>query len=159
VWENETARALMGDYVGRPFVDAVAPESRRVAEEQNHKKKLTGRSTQYEINLLDRAGRRVPAEINTVALQNGSSFVGVFGLITPPGELAPKPPPGLEPRLTARHHDVLRLLGHGASTEQIAEELGISVETARNYIRQLLKRLGQSSRVAAVAHARRHGLL
>ena len=82
-----------------------------------------------------------------------------FGLITPPGKLATKPPPNLEPRLTPRQHDVLRLLGHGASTAQIAKELGITVETTRNYIRQLLRRLGQSSRVAAVAYARRHGLL
>jgi PAS domain S-box-containing protein len=159
LWVNGAMRRLLGDLEGQTIFERVAPESRRRAEEQFTAKKLTGRPTQYEISLLDRRGRRVPAEINSVPLRNGSAFVGVFGLATPPGDLAPMPPPALEPRLTPRQHDVLRLLGHGASTAQIAEALGIREETARNHIRALLRRLRQSSRVAAIAHARRHGLL
>jgi PAS domain S-box-containing protein len=159
VWENDRLRSLVGDVVGRSVFDVVAPESRRKAEEQYALKRLAGRATHYEISLLDRTGGRVPVEINSVPLTNGCCFVGVFGVVAPRGDLVAKPPPAREPHLTPRQHEVLQLLGRGASTAQIAEELGIKRETARNHIRGLLKRLRQSSRVAAVAHARQHGLL
>jgi DNA-binding CsgD family transcriptional regulator len=159
VWANEQIEALLGPITGRNALDFVAPESRQRAREQAVAKVLTGKPSHYEISLLDRKGRRIPVEISSVALRHGASFVGVFGLVSPPGDFEPKAPPALEPRLTPRQHDVLRLLGHGASTAQIAKTLGIREETARNHIRALLKRLRQPSRVAAVAHARRHGLL
>lgn len=159
LWENDRLRDLVGDVVGRSAFDIVAPESRRKAEEQHAVKRFTGKATNYEISLLDRSGRRVPVEINSVPLRNRCCFVGVFGVVTPRGDLAAKPPPAREPRLTPRQHEVLQLLGQGASTAQIAEQLGIRRETARNHIRGLLKRLRQNSRVAAVAHARQHGLL
>jgi DNA-binding NarL/FixJ family response regulator len=50
---------------------------------------------------------------------------------------------------------VLRLLEHGRSTEQIARELHISIETVRNHIRHLLRALGAHSRLEAVAIGRR----
>jgi DNA-binding NarL/FixJ family response regulator len=54
---------------------------------------------------------------------------------------------------------VLALLAEGASTPQIASALGLAEETVRNHVRQLLRRLGVHSRLAAVAYARRNGLL
>jgi DNA-binding CsgD family transcriptional regulator len=159
LWANDQMRRLFGGPLPESAFDVVAPESRQLALEQQAVKRFTGKATHFEATLLDAHNRRIPVEINSVALRDGLSFVGVFGLVTPPGELEPKPVPLREPRLTPRQHDVLRLLGHGASTEQIAETLGISTETARNHIRGLLKRLNQSSRVAAVAYARQHGLI
>jgi len=151
--------ALVGDVRGRNSLEVVAPESRRKVEEQIAAKRLSGKPTHYEISMLDRNGRRVPVEVSSVPLVSGHTFVGVFGVLTPPGDLTPKPRPGREPRLTPRQHEVLLLLGQGASTEQIAETLGLRPETVRNHVRGLLKRLRQSSRVAAVAYARHHGLL
>jgi PAS domain S-box-containing protein len=160
MWANDKIEAVIGPARGRPVLDVVAPESRRLAEEKIAAKRLSNKPTHFEISLLDRNGRRVPVEVNSVPLRNSRcTFVGIFGIVTAPGELAPKPPPAREPRLTPRQHDVLRLLGRGASTAQIAETLGISRETARNHVRGLLMRLGQSSRVAAVAYAHQHGLL
>lgn len=159
LWENDRLRMIVGDIEGHSVFDVVAPESRQKAEEQHVVKRLTGKATHYEISILDRNGRRIPVEINSVPLRNDCCFVGVFGVVAAPGELEPKPPPMHEPHLTPRQHDVLRLLGHGASTAQIAETLGITKETTRNHMRGLLKRLGQNSRVAAVAYARQHGLI
>jgi DNA-binding NarL/FixJ family response regulator len=51
---------------------------------------------------------------------------------------------------------VLRHLERGHSTQQIAQELHISPETARNHIRRLLRALGVRSRLEAVAVAH-HG--
>jgi len=44
-------------------------------------------------------------------------------------------------RLTARQGEVLRLLCAGATTRQIATELGIAVVTVKNYRAQLRERL------------------
>ena len=52
-----------------------------------------------------------------------------------------------------------QLLAEGKSTAQIAEMLHLSRETVRNHVRGLLRALRQQSRIAAVAHARLHGLL
>ena len=50
---------------------------------------------------------------------------------------------------------MLDLLERGRSTEQIAVELQLSTETVRNHIRHLLRAIGASSRLEAVAIA--HG--
>jgi len=50
-------------------------------------------------------------------------------------------------------------LAEGCSTDEIAAQLSVSVQTVRNHVREILRRLGVKSRIAALAAARRHGLL
>jgi DNA-binding NarL/FixJ family response regulator len=52
--------------------------------------------------------------------------------------------------LTPRELEVLRALSVGASTTDIAQELGISVTTVRSYVKGLLGKLGVHSRLEAV---------
>ena len=66
-----------------------------------------------------------------------------------------EPPPTAHPDLTPRQTEVLRLLELGRSTNQIAAELHLSVETVRNHIRHILRALGVNSRLEAVALTRR----
>jgi DNA-binding NarL/FixJ family response regulator len=61
--------------------------------------------------------------------------------------------------LTRRQHEVLEHLAEGASTDDIARELVVSRETIRNHVRHILQRLGVRSRLAAIAVARRDGLV
>ncbi len=61
--------------------------------------------------------------------------------------------------LTDREHEVLRMLADGASTRRIAERLFISVNTARNHVQRVIRKLDAHSRLEAVAIARRAGLL
>jgi two-component system nitrate/nitrite response regulator NarL len=61
--------------------------------------------------------------------------------------------------LTAREHEVLVLLGEGRRAGQIAAGLGVSVATARNHIRAILRKLECHSQLEAVAESRRRGLL
>ena len=61
--------------------------------------------------------------------------------------------------LTARQNEVLDLLARGASTEQMAEMLGISTQTVRNHVAATLRALRVHSRVEAVARARELGML
>ncbi len=70
-----------------------------------------------------------------------------------------KPPRPAHPHLTPRQTEVLRLLEHGRSTEHIARELHLSVETVRNHIRHILRALGVHSRLEAVAMARHDHLV
>lgn len=61
--------------------------------------------------------------------------------------------------LTARELEVLRLLSDGASTRNIADQLFISMNTARNHVQRVIGKLHAHSRLEAVAIARRDGLL
>lgn len=53
--------------------------------------------------------------------------------------------------LTDRHREVLRHLGAGLSTEEIARQMFVSPTTVRKHIENIFARLGVSSRAAAVA--------
>jgi DNA-binding CsgD family transcriptional regulator len=61
--------------------------------------------------------------------------------------------------LTAREHDVLRLLVEGRSNTEIAHALYIGVRTARAHVASILAKLGVPTRTAAATHAVRHGLI
>jgi DNA-binding NarL/FixJ family response regulator len=68
-------------------------------------------------------------------------------------------PPTLGADLTDRELEVLQLLGRGRSTDDIVDELSISVHTVRNHIRNILTKLQARSRLEAVAVATGIGLL
>lgn len=61
--------------------------------------------------------------------------------------------------LTRREQDVVALAALGYTNARIAEELGIGVQTAKGYMKDVLRKLGASSRMEAVVIARRSGLL
>lgn len=61
--------------------------------------------------------------------------------------------------VTPRQRDVLRLIADGQTTAEIAEELGLSVFTVKNYVERTFSRLGVYSRAGAVGMAMREGLL
>jgi DNA-binding NarL/FixJ family response regulator len=63
------------------------------------------------------------------------------------------------PALSVRELQVLRLVAAGEGTNAIAGQLGLSVHTARNHIRNLMTKLGAHSRVEAVVMAARSGLI
>lgn len=74
-----------------------------------------------------------------------------------PALSAPLAPPQVE-ELTAREHDVLRLLATGASNREIGEQLFISEGTVKNHISSILGRLGLRDRTQAALYAKEHGL-
>src|SRR5512142_1560218 len=63
------------------------------------------------------------------------------------------------PQLTARELEVLRLLGDGRSTAQIAAALAVSTNTVRGHVRTLLRKLAVVGRDDAVRRACELGLL
>lgn len=61
--------------------------------------------------------------------------------------------------LTPRERDVLRLLVEGFDSKGIAARLGLSVQTARDYVQNILEKLGAHSRTEAVVRAGRLGII
>jgi LuxR family maltose regulon positive regulatory protein len=61
--------------------------------------------------------------------------------------------------LTRREQEVLRLLATGASNQEIAHTLVISLDTVKKHVSNLLSKLGASSRTQAISQARAHSLL
>jgi two-component system, NarL family, nitrate/nitrite response regulator NarL len=62
-------------------------------------------------------------------------------------------------RLSARELEVVRLLVRGCSNQEIAAELHLSVNTVRNHLRAVLRKLAVASRLEAAAAALRLGLV
>ncbi len=103
---------------------------------------------------------RKPATMSTVVmvgLDGGPICLHLFrnGPVAPEQEAEPEP----SVRLTARQREVLQLLAEGEPAKVVAARLGIREVTARNHIRAILLELGCHSQLAAVAEARRSGLL
>ena len=68
------------------------------------------------------------------------------------------PPPPMEPRLSARQRDVIRLVARGLTNVQVAEALFISPRTVERHLTAIYNKLGVSSRNAATRYALEHGL-
>ena len=61
--------------------------------------------------------------------------------------------------ISGREQEVLALVARGYTNRQIAEQLVISENTARNHVSRILDKLGLSRRSEAAAFAAQHGLV
>jgi PAS domain S-box-containing protein len=155
-WVNPAGLRLVGDVRGKLFTSVVAPEEKSRAQAEFAKKVYgTAKTTDADVVVVDESGDRVMVEVHSVRLRDGDRVVGVFGQLE--HEPMSEPVTALA-ALTPRQTEVLRLLEHGRSTQQIANELHLSRETVRNHIRHILQGLGVHSRLEAVALARHEHL-
>jgi DNA-binding CsgD family transcriptional regulator len=157
-WLNAAGIDLFGDMRGQRYTDFVVPVDTRLARESFARKILGGPTTDYRMAVLDKRGEEIPVEVSSVGLRHGTRVVGVFGLLKPVDRES-RPRPRQFRELTARQYEVLRHLGDGCSTKDIAREMGISEDTVRNHIRGIFRALGVHSRLEAVATAHAAGLL
>lgn len=70
--------------------------------------------------------------------------------------LAPNP---VDVRLTSREVEVLTSLAKGQSTKAIANQLNISSATVKNHIKHILTKLDAHTRLEAIRHAERIGVI
>jgi DNA-binding NarL/FixJ family response regulator len=70
------------------------------------------------------------------------------------------PAVGVHPaeNVSAREREVLGLLTKGATNKEIASSLGISENTVKNHLKNILEKLHLQNRVQAAAYAIRKGL-
>ena len=101
------------------------------------------------------------AHVPMVVLQDRVLFAHL--LLEPVDAAVPDDSPaaadGPPPKLTQRQRTVLAMLAEGKQARAIASELQLSELTVRNHIRAILRELGCTSQLAAVAKARRCGLV
>jgi PAS domain S-box-containing protein len=157
-WLNAAAIEVFGDRKGEHYSVVVAPDAHQLTDEQFARKIVgSSRVTAYPSALLARDGRRFEVEIESVRLEDDAEIMGVFGAIEM--EKFADPLAAAKVHLTPRQLQVLKLLAGGYSTDSIASELHLSRATVRNHVRDLLKALGEHSRLHAVMRARELGIV
>jgi PAS domain S-box-containing protein len=104
-----------------------------------------------------KSGARRPLSVSTICLnQDGCElFLHVLEPSTPIAVLQQPTPVALTPR----QPEVLGFVADGYSARQIARRLGLAEPTVRNHIRAVLVELRVHSQLAAVARARKLGLV
>jgi len=158
-WQNRACIELLGDHRGAPYADLIAPDYRRESLER-----FTGFifgadiSNDFELAANGASGLRIRVAVTTVPICDDDRRV--VAILTIAKDSFPERRSSAIARpLPTRQRQTLQLLAAGRSTNEIAAELGVSRETARNHIRGLLRSLEVHSRLEAVARGRELGLV
>jgi DNA-binding NarL/FixJ family response regulator len=70
----------------------------------------------------------------------------------------PSVAPRIFPELTDRETEVLKLIAHGRTNDEIAEQLVLSLKTVRNHVSNIFSKLQVADRAQAIIRARDAGL-
>ncbi|MEU3094453.1 LuxR C-terminal-related transcriptional regulator [Streptomyces sp. NPDC006967] len=136
------ARALAearGERLRRPFIDA-GPWIRPYLRDTTPPRRPTTRPS------------------GTGPIGTGPSGTGPNGTAPPPRPYDP-PPPVVVEELSGRECDVLRRLALAMSTDEIAADLYLSVNTVKTHLKSVYRKLSVNRRNEAVRRARDLGLL
>jgi DNA-binding NarL/FixJ family response regulator len=107
--------------------------------------------------LKDFGQRELVAAIDNAAEAVGAAS-GYFGRVT--ATLATRQQgPALAAGLSPRESQVLAHVGYGLSNEEIARSLGISVETVKEHVQNMLRKLAMHDRTQAAVWAVRSGVV
>jgi PAS domain S-box-containing protein len=162
-WENAASEAARGDLIGMPFTEFVAPGDLDQAQQVFTRILCNGEPAEFTVHVREPGGGFSPVQVSSAPLRGNGSVVGVFGLARraapPSAAAAARPAQRGGEGLTRRQLEVLRLLGEGMSTRDIAATLHLSPTTVRNHVATILATLGVHTRLQAVLTAKRNGLL
>jgi NarL family two-component system response regulator LiaR len=103
-----------------------------------------------------------PQEIETaiqVVYQGGSAFPSNVASILAKELTRPEKTTEKSIPLAEREIEILKLIAHGMSNQEIADRLILSVWTIRNYVSEILEKLGVDNRTQATIVALREGLV
>jgi len=113
--------------------------------------------------LKDLSGQELANAVSTVA--NGGALidpsvarkvVAEFARLTPPARPVNE---GLPEPLTERELDVFRLLADGLSNREIGNKLSLTEGTVKNYVTNVLQKIGARDRTQAALRGRELGLI
>lgn len=112
--------------------------------------------------LKDVSGEKLAEAIRTVAAGGAlvepsvaRKVLAEFARVVPPARPLEE---GLPEPLTDREHEVLQLLSRGLSNREIAEQLHLAEGTVKNYVTNILQKLGVRDRTQAAVRAQELGL-
>jgi DNA-binding NarL/FixJ family response regulator len=113
--------------------------------------------------LKDVSGHDLAEAVRTVAAGGAliepsiaRKVVAEFARVAPP---ARRPDSGLLEPLSDREQEILQLLAQGLSNGEIAARLSLAQGTVKNYVTNILQKLGARDRTQAALRAREWGLL
>jgi two-component system response regulator NreC len=92
-------------------------------------------------------------------LYEGRTFFSVSQAGNGADEVAGQPLDGLLPELSRRECQVLYYVAHGFTSQQIADQLGLSIKTVDGYRSRIMEKLGLRDRASLVRFALRKGIL
>lgn len=161
IWLNDAAEKLVPGATGRKFTDVLAPDQVHHARRLFALRMLgSAPFADHTTTINPPGGERVEVDISSVPLRKGRQIVGVYGVIRVEHPVPSETAVAADaPVLTPRQHEILRLLGEGLTTNQMAERMGLSPETVRNHVKSTLRELHAKSRLEGVLKAYRFGLL
>jgi DNA-binding NarL/FixJ family response regulator len=102
--------------------------------------------------------RELVAAIKNAAADKPASGTGSFGRVTA-SLAAQEKGPALDAGLTPREGQVLAHVAYGLSNEEIARSLGISAETVKEHVQNLLRKLAANDRTQAAVWAVKSGVV
>ncbi len=159
-WDSYLVAALVvqGKTVGLVHADAAASGRRLDAlDAEVASRYAEGLAGVFERAVLREMLRRHHHELRS-AVEWMSTRLGQ--LSTDTGEVSPlagTPDPGLADALTARELEVLRLLARGQTNLEIARTLVVREGTIKYHVKNILRKLGATSRADAVSRYARAG--
>lgn len=154
VYAGTRGAPVEGDRLRNAAVGAARSLAREIAVEDEVERRVAARRTHDE--RAAHALGRAHAELRTMLCSTDDPDLRQR-LDRLADLLVLDPPDG--PALTPRQVDVLSLVATGASYAAVGERLGLSAQTVKSYMRDLLVILGAHSRHEAVAEARRRRLV
>jgi DNA-binding NarL/FixJ family response regulator len=108
--------------------------------------------------IKDVGGKELVTIIQNAAAGTPFSGAGKFGRIT--SSLAAREKgPALDAGLTPRESQVLSHVAYGLSNDEIAQSLGISVETVKEHVQNILRKLAVNDRTQAAVWAVKSGVV
>jgi DNA-binding NarL/FixJ family response regulator len=108
--------------------------------------------------LKDVSGKEFASTIKRVA--RGEALTGETRANTMKAFLDKRPDPTADDvPLTKREYQVLRHLAHGLSNREIAKSLGISIETVKEHVQNILRKLDAADRTEVAVWAVKRGLV
>jgi PAS domain S-box-containing protein len=167
---NARAEALYGwkrdEAIGRHITELTVPEEARRTAEQVMAAIQRGEPWEGSFRLRRKDGSIFTAFVKDAPIRDAAGqLIGIVGcsieiaapalaqavrsLIAEGSQMAARRTRNLSPR----EREVLALLAHGLTGEQIATRLVLSPETVRTHIRNAREKLGASTRVEAVTMA------
>jgi DNA-binding CsgD family transcriptional regulator len=158
-WQNAASIELVGDLRGR-LDGSIGLDQQDLARAREvfAQKQNGAEHTELEVSVARPDGTRVRVAVSSVPLKDDDGvMIGSFGLVQVLRHVERRSERA--PSLSPRERETLTLLAAGSSTAEMAEQMGISKETVRNHVKRVLRTIGASSRVEAVAKARRLGLI
>ncbi len=133
-------------------------------DEQDLADALRGGAQGYLLKTID--GAELSAALQramngeaVVSAEMTHKLVRAFRASSAPAGSVPAAPPAVDPGLSPREQDILKLIARGDSNKEIARELGIAETTVKIHVQHILRKLDLSSRVQVAVWASERGLV